>query len=159
MNTLPLEYERDFSGWINQHIALLKAGQFHQLDIDHLIEELEGMANRDWNELVSHLVILIAHLLKWQFQFKQFAETWQHAGEYAARSWQYAIIEQRYRIKEQLENNPSLKSHLTEAMTKAYPKAVALAVDKTGLPKKTFPLVCSYSLEQLLEKTFYPHPE
>ncbi|OQW92014.1 MAG: hypothetical protein BWK78_02895 [Thiotrichaceae bacterium IS1] len=159
MNTLSLEYEQDFQGWINQHIALLKTGKVNELDVDHLIEELEGMATRDKNELVSHLVILMAHLLKWQFQFQKFAQTWPHAGEYAAKSWQYTIIEQRYRLKDQLENNPSLKRHLTEAMAKAYPKAVALAVDETGLPKKTFPLNCPYSLEQVLDKTFYPHPE
>lgn len=153
------EYEINFSGWVNQHIAFLKAGQFHKLDVDHLIEELEGMANRDRNELVSHLVILIAHLLKWQFQFQQFAQTWQHAGEYAAKSWQYTIIEQRYRIQDQLENTPSLKRQLTEAMIKAYPKAVSLAVDETGLPKKTFPILCPYSLEQLLDKTYYPDTE
>ncbi len=153
MNTLPLEYERDFPGWINQHIAWLKAGQFHQLDIDHLIEELEGMATRDRNELVSHLKSLIAHLLEWQFQLKQLSERWE---EFKGSSWRTSIVEQRSEIQDQLENHPSLKSHLTEAMTKAYPKAVTLAVDETGLPKKTFPLVYPYSLEQLLDKTFYP---
>jgi hypothetical protein len=117
------------------------------------------MATRDKNELVNHLVILIAHLLKWQYQFQKFAATWQHVGDYAAKSWQYTIIEQRYRLQDQLENNPSLKRLLTEALAKAYPKAVTLAVDETGLPKKTFPLACPYSLEQLLDKTFYPRPE
>jgi len=159
MNTLSLEYERDFQGWINQHIALLKAGEFYELDIDHLIEELEGMATRDKNELISHLVILIAHLLKWQYQFKQFAETWQHAGEYAAKSWQYTIIEQRYRIKDQVENNPSLNTYLIEALTKAYPKALSLAVRETGLPVKTFPKDSPYSIIQLLDDEFYPHSE
>ncbi len=159
MNTLSLTYEQDFSGWINQHIALLKTSRFQELDIDHLIEELEGMAIRDRNELVSHLVILMAHLLKWQYQFKKFAEAWQHANEYAAKSWQYTIIEQRYRVKEQLEQNPSLKRQLTEAVAKAYPKAVSLAVKETGLAAKTFPKECPYLIEQLLEDDFYPHPE
>jgi hypothetical protein len=156
MNTLSHQYEQDFPGWVKQHIALLQAGKFQELDVEHLIEELEGMATRDKNELVSHLVILIAHLLKWQYQFKKFAESWQHADEYAAKSWQYTIIEQRYRLHEQLENHPSLQSYLNEAVAKAYPKAVTLAVDETGLPRKTFPLTCSYSLEQVLNKTFYP---
>jgi hypothetical protein len=156
MNTLHLEYERDFHSWINQHINLLKTKQLQDLDIDHLIEELEGMANRDRNELMSHFVILIAHLLKWQFQFEHFAKTWQHAGEYAAKSWQYTIIEQRYRIKEQLENIPSLKRSIEEAISKGYSKAVNLAAQETGLPIKTFPQSCPYSIEQLLDNNFYP---
>jgi len=151
MNTLSLEYEQDFPGWINQHIAWLKAGQFHQL-----IEELEGMANRDRNELVSHLKILMAHLLKWQFQLKQLSERWE---EFKGSSWRTSMVEQRSEIQDQLENNPSLKSHLTEAMTKAYPKAVLLAVKETGLPMKIFPKDSPYSITQLLDDDFYPHPE
>lgn len=157
-STLKSEYERDFPGWINQHITLLKAHQFHALDIDHLIEELEGMANRDRNELISHLVILIAHLLKWQFQFKQLSERWEN---FTGSSWRSSIIEQRYRVQEQLENYPSLKRQLTEAeaIAKAYPKAVALAVKETGLPIKFFPKDNPYSIEQLLNDDFYPNPE
>jgi len=156
MNTLPLEYEQNFPGWINQHIAWLKAGQFQELDIDHLIEELEGMATRDKNELVSHLVILVAHLLKWQFQLKQLNERW---VEFKGSSWRASIIEQRYRVKDQLENSPSLKRLVTEAITKAYPKAVSLAAKETELPMKTFPKICPYSIAQLLDDDFYPHPE
>ncbi|OQW94340.1 MAG: hypothetical protein BWK79_06375 [Beggiatoa sp. IS2] len=150
-------YEGDFYEWIYKNIELLKQRKFSELDIDVLIDELESMANRDRNELVSHFVILIAHLLKWQFQFKKFAEVWQHVGEYAAKSWQYTIIEQRYRIKDQLENSPSLEKHLNEAIIKAYSKAVSLAMKETGLVADTFPKECPYLLEQLLDDDFYPN--
>ncbi len=156
MNTLSLTYEQDFPSWINQHIALLKTSRFQELDIDHLIEELEGMANRDKNELVSHLKILIAHLLKWQFQLKQLSERWE---EFKGSSWRSSIIEQRSEIHDQLEDNPSLKRLLTEAVAKAYPKAVTLAIKETGLAAKTFPKECPYSVEQLLEDDFYPPPQ
>ncbi len=135
MNALQLEYEQDFHSWIEKHINLLKTGNINDLDKEHLIEELEGMANRDRNELVSHLVILIAHLLKWQFQLNQLTERW---GEFKGSSWRASIIEQRYRVKDQLESIPSLKRSLEEAVIKAYPKAVSLAIDETGLSKKLF---------------------
>jgi len=147
------EYQQDFEHWVNQQITLLKTGRVHELDVEHLIEELEGMARRDRNELISHLIILIAHLLKWQFQLSQLTETWE---QFSGKSWHHSILEQRYRIHEQLENTPSLQNYLHEATMKAYPKAVALAVDETGLPKSTFPPNCSYSIAQLLDKTFYP---
>jgi hypothetical protein len=38
----------------------------------------------------------------------------------------------------------------------AYSDAVELASDDTGLAKSTFPTTCPYSLEQLLEKSFFP---
>lgn len=68
MSTLQLEYEHDFHSWINQHIALLKTGQFNELDTEHLIEELEDMGKSNVRELESRFVILIAPMLKWQFQ-------------------------------------------------------------------------------------------
>lgn len=146
-------YEYDLSAWIYRQISLLKAGETSKIDVEHLIEELEGMAKRDRNELTSHLVILIAHLLNWECQLEQLTETWE---QFTGKSWHNSILEQRYRIKDQLENIPSLQTYVSEAIVKAYPKAVALAVDETNLPKQTFPQNCPYSVAQLLDKTFYP---
>ncbi|BAP56100.1 hypothetical protein THII_1803 [Thioploca ingrica] len=146
-------YEQDFYGWIQHNITLLQQGRWADIDINILIEELDGMAKRDKHELVSHLIILIAHLLKWQFQLKQlsnYRESWQGG------SWQATIIEQRLQIIRQLELSPSLKPHLPEAISKAYPAAAILAVKETLLPKSTFPDTCPYSLEQLLDDEFYP---
>ena len=148
MNTLALEYEQDFQGWINQHITLLKTGKVNELDVEHLIAELEDMGKSNVRELESRFVILIAHLLKWQFQVDK-----QNSG------WRGSIIEQRVQILRLLRKIPSLKRELPNAVSDAYTDALCLAIDETGLPKKTFPLACPYSLEQLLDKTFYPHPE
>lgn len=65
---MQLTYEQDFYLWINKNIELLKQGRFAELDIDILIDELDNMAKRDRRELISRLMILIAHLLKWEFQ-------------------------------------------------------------------------------------------
>lgn len=153
MSTLATEYEHNFESWVNQHIALLQAGRVNELDVEHLIEELAGMAKRDRNELVSHLVILLAHLLKWEFQWRQLSEAWQ---QFSGKSWQHSILEQRYRIQAQLENSPSLKNYLAEAVDKAYPKAVILAAKETQLPISEFPTICPYLIEQLLDDDFYP---
>ena len=37
-------YEADLAGWIDSQIALLRAREFDQLDIDNLIEELDASA-------------------------------------------------------------------------------------------------------------------
>jgi hypothetical protein len=99
MNLLKAEYERDFYHWIHQNIALLKQGRLAEIDVDILIDELENMAKRDRRELICRLMILIAHLLKWQFQ-----------PDKQGSSWQRSIDEQRIQIMKQLEDSPSLKN-------------------------------------------------
>lgn len=153
MSDLTTEYERDFDAWIQQHITLLKQGRVNEIDVEHLILELEDMGKNNFRELESRLIVLIAHLLKWQFQLKQLVERWQ---EFDGRSWRKTIIEQRLQIRKQLENVPSLKSRFQDTVTAAYPYAVELATDETGLSETTFPNECPYTLEQLLDKTFYP---
>lgn len=153
---LQAEYELDFHGWINHNLALLKQGRLQEVDLDHLIEELEYMATQDKNTLASRFIILIAHLLKWQFQLKQLTERWEN---YNGSSWRGSINEQRTKISFHLENSPSLKKHLKDAVEKAYPKAVSLAIKETKLSPKVFPKTCPYSLEQLLNEDFYPIPE
>lgn len=145
--------EKDFYGWITYHIELLKQKKFDKLDLEILIEELENMSVQDKNTLASRFIILIAHLLKWQYQFKQLSERWDN---FTGGSWQSSIREQRTKIEFQLENSPSLKNYLNEAVAKAYPKALALAAKETGIPKTVFPKECPYSLEQLLDDDFYP---
>ncbi|MEY3302086.1 MAG: hypothetical protein RLZZ139_458, partial [Cyanobacteriota bacterium] len=37
-------YDRDLDLWLETAIAQLKAGDFHNLDVENLIEELEGLS-------------------------------------------------------------------------------------------------------------------
>lgn len=144
MTTLSILYEQDFSLWLKSHIGLLKEAKFNELDIDHLIDELESMGKRDKRELVSRFIILIAHLLKWQYQYEK-----------QSTSWRSSIIEQRKKIAYLLKNEPGLKPYIPEAIDNAYADAVDLASEETELPLSTFPTICPYSQQQLLDK-FYP---
>lgn len=147
MTALQLEYEQDFYSWIHKNIEILKQRKFSELDVDILIDELESMAKRDIRELVSRFMILIAHLLKWQFQPTR-----------RSSSWNGSICEQRIRIIKQLKESPSLKNQLTEAVKAAYPDALELAMKETHLAVTVFPNECPYLIEQLLDKNFYPNP-
>jgi hypothetical protein len=153
MNNLTIEYDRDFDSWIQQHITLLKQGRVNEIDVEHLIIELEDLGKSNLRELENRLIILIAHLLKWQFQLKQLAERWQ---EFEGRGWRKTIIEQRLQIHKLLKNIPSLKTHLQDSIVEAYPYAVELAVRETKLPLSTFPNQCPYVIGQLLDHEFYP---
>ncbi|MDM8546264.1 DUF29 domain-containing protein [Candidatus Venteria ishoeyi] len=156
MKTLSHLYEENYTAWAHQNAVLLKTGQFSKLDIQHLLEELEEMGRAERNELENRLIILLAHLLKWQFQYAQLSERWQ---EFKGDSWKATIIEQRLRLNRRLRKSPGLKSRLPDVITEAYQDAVELASDETGLPTATFPEQCPYTQEQILNKVFFPHTE
>jgi len=149
-------YNKDFYGWIYHNIELIRLGQWEAIDKTLLIEELESMAKRDKHELISHLIILIAHLLKWQFQLKQLSQTW---IEFEGKSWKRSIDEQRKQIQRQLNMSPSLKSYLLQAVAESYEDAVALASKETQLSITLFPPHCPYAIEQLFDEDFYPTPD
>jgi hypothetical protein len=69
-------YEQDFDHWAKNQAELPRQGKAHRLDIEHLIEELEDMGKSSLRELESRCIILIAHLLKWQYQLDTLAEQW-----------------------------------------------------------------------------------
>jgi hypothetical protein len=66
------------------------------------------------------------------------------------------IREQRRRIVDLLEESPSLKPYFPEVLEKAYQDGVDLAVRETSLNYNDFPQECFYSLEQVLDSSFFP---
>lgn len=139
-------YEDDFYSWSLNQAELLKTRHFEQLDLEHLIEELQSMSAREKRELLNRLRILIMHLLKWEFQPNYPIKT----------SWQTTIRNQRHEIESLLEDSPSLKNDLEAIMAKAYPKAVMDAADESGLSKKLFPKECTWNIDEILDHSFWP---
>ncbi len=138
-------YEQDLFAWTQQQVNLLTHQRWHELDVENLIDELEGMARRDRREMINRLIILIAHLLKWEFQPDQ-----------QSGSWRGSIQEQRLQLNGLLEDSPSLHQQFIESLEKAYPQAIKLASKETELPTTKFPNECPYELAQLLDEDFLP---
>lgn len=101
----PTAYERDFALWLATQIGQLRAGDYPELDVAHLVEELEGLAGSDRRELYSHLETLFGHLLKIRF-----APT-----SAAVPGWQITINKTVRAIARQLEQSPSMRNLLNEA--------------------------------------------
>jgi len=138
-------YEQDLFAWTQQQVNLLTHQRWHELDVENLIDELEGMATRDQREMTNRLIILIAHLLKWEFQ-----------PDHQSGSWRGSIQEQRLQLNGLLEDSPSLHQQFIESLEKAYPQAVKLAPKETELSTTKFPNECPYELAQLLDEDFLP---
>jgi hypothetical protein len=153
MTDLATLYQTDYAAWAQRNAELLRERRFTELDIEHLLEELSDMSRSDRRELYSRLLVLLAHLLKWEYQYRRLSERWQ---EFKGDSWRSTIVEQREQLAELLQQAPGLKSILQETITAAYPAAVRLAHKETRLPSETFPADCPYSPEQIFDDQFYP---
>jgi hypothetical protein len=141
----PNLYETDFYAWIQEQAKLLRHQQWSKLDLPNLIEEIESLGKQQRAELRNRLKVLIGHLLKWEYQ-----------PERRSRSWLMTLRIQRRDTQELLEENPSLKPYLEEALQKIYESGRDLAVGETNLPLKTFPENCPYTLEEIFRDGFYP---
>jgi hypothetical protein len=156
MTKLTQLYEQDYTAWAEANAALLKAGRFDAIDIEHLLEELSDMGKSEQRGLESRLRVLLTHLLKWQFQYAQLADRWQ---EFDGRSWQNTIVHQRIELKILMRKYPGMKRLWIPAVQDAYTDARELAAEESGLPIETFPVACPYTDEAILDKTFFPPNE
>ncbi len=138
-------YERDFYAWTQQQAQFLRERAWEKLDLPHLIEEMESLGRQQRQELRNRLGVLVGHLLKWEYQ-----------PQARSVSWLLTLQVQRQEVLDLLEENPSLRLYLPEAISKSYLRALQLALEETKLPRKTFPKTCPYSPEQILDSQFYP---
>ena len=138
-------YDQDFYAWANEQAGLLRAGLLSEADIEHIAEEIESMGKTEKRELASRLTVLLLHLLKWHYQ----------PGLKGA-SWQATIRVHRRDLTVHMADNPSLKSMLPQAIVQAYGNAVIEAGAETGLPEATFPDICPWTYERMMDTDFLP---
>jgi hypothetical protein len=157
MTELSTLYQTDYAEWARRNAELLRAGDYAALDIEHLLDELDDMGKSEQRELENRLTVLLAHLLKWEYQYQSLTGRWQ---EFKGDSWRATIIEQRDRLAKRLRKTPSLKAMLIETIGEAYADAIELAHKETRLPRETFPSVCPYTESQILDDDYFPacHP-
>ena len=132
-------YEQDYSQWAETMADLLSLGNFTQLDIENLVEEVRDLSKRERDRVLSSLRLILHHLLKWDYQIHK-----------RSRSWQNTIGRERNNIGLYLEDSPSLSRYLdNEALEKMYRVARSDAMRETGLD---FPKTCPYDTENVLHR-------
>lgn len=146
-----IAYETDVVAWSFEQAALIRSlgrlasAQDIGLDIEHIAEEIEDVGKSEQRELMSHMTVLLAHLLKWQYQPS-------HRGA----SWEKTIKAQRKEIAFNLKETPSLKTRFldSEWLEVVWARAVSQAVSETGLD--VFPESCQWTTAQIMANDFFP---
>jgi Domain of unknown function DUF29 len=136
-------YETDYLQWIETTVEKFRNHDYGNVDWENLIEEMEDMGRSERRSMESNLIVVLLHLLKWQYQ-----------PECRSGSWESSIIEHRRRIKKALKESPSLKPYLESIFGECYIEAVKQARAETGLPIETFPTHCPYELATVLDDEF-----
>ncbi len=126
-------YETDIISWANEQAAFIRSGRFDLLDLEHIADEIEDVGKSEQRELESRMAILVAHLIKWQFQPS-------HRGV----SWEVTIKTQRKNIARRLQKTPSLKSIISndDFWLEIWDDAIDIATKETGM--SGFPESCPW---------------
>jgi hypothetical protein len=135
---LSVLYERDETAWLETMSALAASRRYAEMDYLHLSEYLADMAKRDRREVFSRLVVLLAHLLKWE-----------HQPEGRSGAWRGTIREQRRELRQLLESG-ILRNHAEAVLADAYAEARRQAADETELSLDVFPVEDARDLDELL---------
>lgn len=138
-------YETDYLQWIETTVSKLQNQDYTNVDWENLIEELGDMGRSERRSLKSNLIVILLHLLKWQFQ-----------PDKRSGSWEGSIIEHRRRVNEALLDSPSLKPYLESIFAECYTQAVKQAKAETGLSIECFPVSCMYSISEVIDDEFLP---
>ncbi|WP_338910343.1 DUF29 domain-containing protein [Mycetohabitans rhizoxinica] len=140
-------YEQDVVAWASEQAALLRSGKLSAIDVEHIAEEIEDVGKSEQRELASRMSVLLAHLLKWQFQPSR-----------RSKSWQFTIRTQRKEVAYVLNEAPSLCGKFSDAawLDIVWSKARSLASNETGLDLDVFPAGLLWSVDDVLSQEFYP---
>ncbi len=132
-------YNTDLTAWANRTAQLLREQRWAEVDWDHLIEEVEDLGKSERSAIGSQMERIMIHLLKWEYQPKRQSD-----------SWLDSINDGRSQIRRKIEDSPSLKNYPEQILDKEYTRARREAARQTGIDITTFPVICPYSITQIL---------
>ncbi len=138
-------YSGDFNRWTEHTARLLREGRWREVDLAHLIEEVEDLGKSERRGISSQLTRLLLHLLKWQFQPARRSD-----------SWLDSIADSRLQIELAVRDSPSLRAYPPEQLAQCYALARRGAAKQTGMPASEFPEECPYTLADILNEDWLP---
>jgi hypothetical protein len=140
-----IAYEADFHAWSKDQAARLRELRPNSIDWENIAEEIETLGRSEKREIESRLGVLLDHLLKWWLQ-----------PERRKPGWRATVIEQRRQLGRALAGSPSLAAYPLVVLAEEYEVARLNAADETGLPEEAFPETCPFTIEEVLDPSFWP---
>lgn len=139
------KYEMDVVAWANEQAKLIRAGEFDSLDLAHIADEIEDVGKSEKRELASCMAVLLVHLLRWNCQLER-----------RCRSWSQIINDQRIVLDYQLDENPSLRTSLSDErwLKMVWAKATSQARQETNLD--CLPESCPWKMVDVLTHEWLP---
>jgi Domain of unknown function DUF29 len=140
-------YEQDFYLWAERQADLLRKGRLDDLDVAHLIEEVEDLGANLRNAVISRTREIILHLLK--LQYSPAAEP--------RRGWRDSVGKQRDDLE--LEITPSLRRHVAAELESIFQRARRRAADdlaQDGVKQDQLPTTCPYTFDQIADPVWRP---
>jgi hypothetical protein len=135
-------YEQDVYAWATAQAKLLRAGRFGELDLEHLIEEVEDVAGALKRSARQRVRTIVEHLLKLE-----------HSPAQEPRpGWRATVRAQRVRLRDAL--TPSLRREVESELAELYRDARGLAEGTLrdhgeDAAAGALPANCPYSLDQI----------
>jgi hypothetical protein len=138
-------YEQDLVLWANEQAALLRAGQFSDLDIEHVADEIEEVGKAAENELERRLGELLVEVLKWQCK-----------PVHRCLAWTREIALLRSIAEGCFKDAPSLRVLLAdpELVDGVWSDALVAVIADTG--RDDFPDECPWPMNTLLAPDWLP---
>lgn len=137
-------HDADFAAWALGQARALREGRFEAVDREILANELERLVSRERSEINRRLESLTVQLLMWTVQPAVRTEV-----------FQTAILDQRTSVETLLRASPSLRSQVEAALPRTYAAAIETA-EEAGVPRAMFPGEAVFTLEQLVDRSFWP---
>lgn len=135
-------YERDFYAWSKAQVELLRGGRYSELDLEHLIEEIDDLGESIYRSARSRMRTIIEHLLKLQ-----------HSPSREPRAgWRSTVLTQRDDLRDDL--TPTVRRRTADALPELFEQArkradTSLRDHGETAAADALPATCPYSLAQI----------
>ncbi len=134
-------YEKDFYLWVMENLRLLKNREFHLVDWENLLEEIEGIGRSLFIDVLRKMVKIMEGLYKWE-NFK---------GHPEADDWVEEISRARRELRDLFEDSPSLKAIAQDKDTLQRAWKLSVRAMTRWFKSHSFPQECPYTFQQVME--------
>jgi hypothetical protein len=137
-------YQTDYQLWLAETVGKLRSQNFSSLDLENLIEEVEGLTRSDKRELENRLITLFEHALK--RRYVPLADCY--------RGWEVTLMRTQQKLEQILRDSPSLRNYFVSIIEECYQDALINMRDEYDA---IFPdrLPFTENIDQLLMEEFW----